>query len=209
MARHVLTLLALGWMCLHGPLSKQAHACRVGSRCEGACQSNPESVDIKARPRMRRAARPPRARWVPVRERSRSLALVYSGMYTGSILGLALSPHMIELLHWPSVFYVFGSLGVVWFLLWGAQARPQALDTPLHVLGRGVKCVAACPVRAAHGGPPALVGRQRQDRHGRGAWLWVGAPGAERESCARRRRARPRRIRGAPRRSAPTSRLPQ
>lgn len=35
-------------------------------------------------------------RWVPVQERSRSLALVYSGMYTGSILGLALSPHLIE-----------------------------------------------------------------------------------------------------------------
>lgn len=34
-------------------------------------------------------------RWVPKQERSRSLALVYSGMYTGSILGLALSPHMI------------------------------------------------------------------------------------------------------------------
>ena len=33
---------------------------------------------------------------MPVQERSRSLALVYSGMYTGSILGLALSPHMIE-----------------------------------------------------------------------------------------------------------------
>lgn len=35
-------------------------------------------------------------RWVPKQERSRSLALVYSGMYTGSILGLALSPHMVE-----------------------------------------------------------------------------------------------------------------
>lgn len=34
-------------------------------------------------------------RWVPKQERSRSLALVYSGMYTGSILGLALSPHMV------------------------------------------------------------------------------------------------------------------
>ncbi len=38
-------------------------------------------------------------RWVPVQERSRSLALVYSGMYTGSILGLALSPHLIEVMH--------------------------------------------------------------------------------------------------------------
>lgn len=37
-------------------------------------------------------------RWVPKQERSRSLALVYSGMYTGSILGLALSPHMVTAL---------------------------------------------------------------------------------------------------------------
>ena len=58
-----------------------------------------------------------------MRERSRSLALVYSGMYSGSILGLALSPHMIEVLHWHSVFYIFGSLGVVWFALWNAQVR--------------------------------------------------------------------------------------
>ena len=33
-------------------------------------------------------------RWVPVRERSRSLSLVYSGMYTGSMLGLAMSPQV-------------------------------------------------------------------------------------------------------------------
>ena len=38
----------------------------------------------------------PHARWVPIRERSRSLALVYSGMYSGSMLGLALSPQMIH-----------------------------------------------------------------------------------------------------------------
>jgi MFS family permease len=36
------------------------------------------------------------SRWIPVQERSRSLALVYSGMYCGSVLGLALSPHMIH-----------------------------------------------------------------------------------------------------------------
>ena len=35
-------------------------------------------------------------RWVPTGERSRSLALVYSGMYTGSIVGLALSPQMVR-----------------------------------------------------------------------------------------------------------------
>jgi MFS family permease len=39
-------------------------------------------------------------------------------MYTGSILGLALSPHMIAGWGWPSVFYIFGTLGVGWFAFW-------------------------------------------------------------------------------------------
>lgn len=68
---------------------------------------------------------------MPVKERSRSLALVYSGMYSGSILGLALSPHMVATLGWPSVFYVFGSLGVAWYLLWQAKATSSPADDPL------------------------------------------------------------------------------
>ena len=35
-------------------------------------------------------------RWVPIKERSRSLALVYSGMFVGSILGLSLSPQVLH-----------------------------------------------------------------------------------------------------------------
>lgn len=54
-------------------------------------------------------------RWVPKNERSRSLAFVYSGMFVGSMIGLAISPHMISAFSWPSVFYSFGSLGVVWY----------------------------------------------------------------------------------------------
>ena len=61
-------------------------------------------------------------RWVPTKERSRSLALVYSGMYSGSILGLALSPHMVEVLSWPSVFYLFGAVGILWYALWQSKA---------------------------------------------------------------------------------------
>ena len=67
---------------------------------------------------------------MPVKERSRSLALVYSGMYSGSILGLALSPHMVEVLTWPSVFYIFGSLGVVWYLVWQAKAASSPAADP-------------------------------------------------------------------------------
>ncbi|KAJ4826216.1 Sodium-dependent phosphate transport protein 1, chloroplastic [Turnera subulata] len=58
------------------------------------------------------------SKWVPVSERSRSLAMVYSGMYLGSVTGLAFSPFLIHQFGWPSVFYSFGSLGTVWFATW-------------------------------------------------------------------------------------------
>lgn len=70
------------------------------------------------------------SRWVPVQERSRSLALVYSGMYTGSVLGLAAAPHLIEWLTWPSVFHIFGSIGVLWFFLWEWQAASSPAEDP-------------------------------------------------------------------------------
>ena len=58
------------------------------------------------------------SKWVPVSERSRSLAFVYSGMYLGSVTGLAFSPSLIHMFQWPSVFFSFGFLGVFWYLAW-------------------------------------------------------------------------------------------
>jgi len=63
------------------------------------------------------------SKWIPVSERSRSLAVVYSGMYLGSVIGLAFSPTLIHNFGWPSVFYAFGSLGSVWFALWQSKVR--------------------------------------------------------------------------------------
>ncbi|EPS64644.1 hypothetical protein M569_10135, partial [Genlisea aurea] len=63
------------------------------------------------------------SKWIPVSERSRSLSLVYSGMYLGSVTGLAFSPMLIHRYGWPSVFYSFGSLGSIWFALWLIKAH--------------------------------------------------------------------------------------
>ncbi|ESQ37692.1 hypothetical protein EUTSA_v10028551mg [Eutrema salsugineum] len=70
------------------------------------------------------------SKWIPVSERSRSLALVYSGMYLGSVTGLAFSPMLIHKFGWPSVFYSFGSLGSIWFLLWLKYAYSSPKDDP-------------------------------------------------------------------------------
>ena len=58
------------------------------------------------------------AAWVPPRERSRAVSLVYSGMYIGSMLGLGISPGICESAGWPSVFYSFGTIGVLWAAVW-------------------------------------------------------------------------------------------
>ncbi|KAK8466327.1 hypothetical protein PHAVU_008G061900 [Phaseolus vulgaris] len=70
------------------------------------------------------------SKWIPVSERSRSLALVYSGMYLGSVVGLAFSPLLIQKFGWPSVFYSFGSLGSLWFALWLKKAYSSPKDDP-------------------------------------------------------------------------------
>lgn len=67
------------------------------------------------------------SKWVPVAERSRSLALVYSGMYLGSVTGLAFSPFLIHQFGWPSVFFSFGSLGAVWFTVWLNKVTNSAI----------------------------------------------------------------------------------
>ncbi|XP_076906804.1 ascorbate transporter, chloroplastic-like [Bidens hawaiensis] len=70
------------------------------------------------------------SKWIPVSERSRSLALVYSGMYLGSVVGLAFSPILIQKFAWPSVFYSFGSLGSLWFALWLTKAHSSPIEDP-------------------------------------------------------------------------------
>ncbi|XP_020079666.1 ascorbate transporter, chloroplastic-like isoform X2 [Ananas comosus] len=70
------------------------------------------------------------SKWIPVSERSRSLALVYSGMYLGSVTGLALSPILIHRFGWSSVFYAFGSLGSIWFALWQLKAHSSPQEDP-------------------------------------------------------------------------------
>jgi ACS family sodium-dependent inorganic phosphate cotransporter len=51
-------------------------------------------------------------------------------MFIGSIMGLALSPAMIAGMGWPSVFYIFGSLGVLWYTAWNHRAASTPSDDP-------------------------------------------------------------------------------
>ncbi len=58
------------------------------------------------------------ARWAPVQERARFVALNTSGIPLGTVGALFLTPAIVLAWGWQWVFYSFGLLGFIWFALW-------------------------------------------------------------------------------------------
>lgn len=57
------------------------------------------------------------AAWTPLKERSITATVVYSGGMIGSIFGSSISGILISSYGWTSVFYIFGGVSVVWLIL--------------------------------------------------------------------------------------------
>ncbi|XP_014286471.1 sialin isoform X1 [Halyomorpha halys] len=58
------------------------------------------------------------SKWSPPEERSRLVAISYSGCYFGTVAALPLCGALAERLGWPSIFYVFGVIGCIWTAVW-------------------------------------------------------------------------------------------
>ncbi|XP_028844899.1 sialin [Denticeps clupeoides] len=58
------------------------------------------------------------ASWAPPLERSRLLTISYTGAQLGTVVALPLSSQICFYLDWTYVFYVFGAVGLLWFVLW-------------------------------------------------------------------------------------------
>ncbi|XP_033646519.1 sialin-like [Asterias rubens] len=59
--------------------------------------------------------------WAPPLERSKLVTISYSGMHIGTVISLPVSGLLSDsdfLGGWPSVFYVFGISGLIWFVIW-------------------------------------------------------------------------------------------
>ncbi|XP_011160846.1 putative inorganic phosphate cotransporter [Solenopsis invicta] len=57
------------------------------------------------------------AQWTPPEERSVIGSLVFAGAQLGTVFANAISGLILHSYDWPAVFYVFGSIGVVWFIV--------------------------------------------------------------------------------------------
>ncbi|KAG8039041.1 hypothetical protein G9C98_003348 [Cotesia typhae] len=60
------------------------------------------------------------AQWTPPEERSKIGSLVFAGALLGTVFTTSISGLIMHYstVGWPAVFYVFGSIGVLWFFVW-------------------------------------------------------------------------------------------
>lgn len=73
------------------------------------------------------------AHWLPVGERTTGIALIHTGGYTGVVAGMVISGILAGskiMGGWPSVFYFFGLLTVVWFVFWALLVSNRPEDHP-------------------------------------------------------------------------------
>lgn len=77
--------------------------------------------------------------WIPIEEKTIMVTTTMSGMYMGEIIGFSISGLLVEssivvggvdIGHWPSVFYLFGLLGIVWFPIWAFSAHETPESHP-------------------------------------------------------------------------------
>ena len=70
------------------------------------------------------------ARWIPVDERARSMALNNSGIPLGTVFALLVTPVVVAHLGWQWAFYLFGSVGLIWFVFWQTQTASAPHQHP-------------------------------------------------------------------------------
>ena len=57
-------------------------------------------------------------RWIPADEKSKAIALNASGIPIGTVFALIVTPLLVSYLGWQWAFYLFGLVGVIWFIAW-------------------------------------------------------------------------------------------
>ncbi|GAB6019540.1 hypothetical protein CHUAL_001114 [Chamberlinius hualienensis] len=71
------------------------------------------------------------SRWCLPYERSKLSTFVYTGCQVGTVLAMPITGLLCDTkFGWPTVFYVFGCLGIVWFVFWAIFAYDSPMKHP-------------------------------------------------------------------------------
>ena len=66
-------------------------------------------------------------RWIPLQERSRCIGILFSAIPLGTVFALLATPWIVTHYGWETAFYLFGAIGILWWLGWQkyATAGPE------------------------------------------------------------------------------------
>ncbi|XP_051167950.1 vesicular glutamate transporter 2.2 [Leptopilina boulardi] len=70
------------------------------------------------------------ANWAPPLERSKLATLAFSGSFVGTVFAMPVCGIMAERFGWESIFYVFGGIGMIWFVCWWIIVKDRPEDDP-------------------------------------------------------------------------------
>ena len=57
-------------------------------------------------------------KWAPPFERSRLVTITVAGMHVGTVVSLSTCGVLVQNYGWESVFYIYGGIGCVWYVIW-------------------------------------------------------------------------------------------
>ncbi|XP_059917443.1 vesicular glutamate transporter 3 [Gadus macrocephalus] len=70
------------------------------------------------------------AKWAPPLERSRLATISFCGSYAGAVIAMPLAGILVQYVGWPSVFYIYGVFGIIWYVFWLLLAYGSPADHP-------------------------------------------------------------------------------
>jgi ACS family sodium-dependent inorganic phosphate cotransporter len=70
------------------------------------------------------------SRWVPAAERARAVSIFSSGIPVGTVVALSVTGWVIARYGWPAVFYIFGTIGFLWAIVWFVSVHDSPLTHP-------------------------------------------------------------------------------
>lgn len=69
-------------------------------------------------------------RWFPKEEKSKAVALNTSGVPIGTVFALLVTPIIVIQLGWEWAFYLFGLVGLIWYVAWSRLVTTTPADHP-------------------------------------------------------------------------------
>uniref|UniRef100_A0A8C9TML5 Solute carrier family 17 member 8 n=1 Tax=Scleropages formosus TaxID=113540 RepID=A0A8C9TML5_SCLFO len=70
------------------------------------------------------------SKWAPPLERSRLATTSFCGSYAGAVIAMPLAGVLVQYVGWPSVFYIYGVFGMIWYTFWFLLAYSSPAEHP-------------------------------------------------------------------------------